>query len=249
MSAAETHAHTLASDGMVSAEQLGRAAAGAGISVLAVTDHDTCSAFERAREEGARVGVDVIRGEEVTTALPAGIHVIGLFLEHQIRMGMSLVDTVDAIHAQGGLAVLPHPFMPTFFASISERRARRLLETRRVDGIELLHTAVMSPRGRTRLTEFYGEHRERLGAALGAGDSHFGEHDVGRVVTVFEGRTAADLRKAIEAGATSPARGRAPQGPPLSMRLAQQRRSLLWLPRERRAGRVGRGAGPDVPPT
>jgi predicted metal-dependent phosphoesterase TrpH len=246
LAAAEVHAHTLASDGMVSAEDLVRAAAAAGVAVLCITDHDTLGATEQAVELGASLGVEVVRGEEVTTAMPSGTHIVGLFLERPVRMGMSMEDTVDAIHDQGGLAILAHPFMPFFFASISEGRARSLLERRSVDGIELRHTAVMTPRGRRRLDEFYMSHRARLGAALGAGDSHFGRHDLGRVVTVFPGRSAAHFRAALEARTTSPRYGLSPSGPPLSMRLAQQRRSLLWLPKERRAGRVGGGVGPGA---
>jgi hypothetical protein len=66
------------------------------------------------------------------------------------------------------------------------------------------------------------------------------------MVTVFPGRSAADFRAALEARTTSPRFGLSPSGPPLSMRLAQQRRSLLWLPGERRAGRVGGGVGPGA---
>jgi hypothetical protein len=246
LSAAEVHAHTLASDGMVSPEELVAAAAAAGISVLCITDHDTIASTARAVEAGLAVGVEVVSGQEVTTALPSGTHIVGLFLSRPVRMGMSMEDTVDAIHDQGGLAVLAHPFMPTYFASIGERRALSLLETRSVDGIELRHTAVMTPRGRRRLDAFYASHRERLGAALGAGDSHFGRHDLGRVVTVFPGRTAADFRAAVEGRQTSPRPGLVCEPPPLSLRLAQQRRSLLWLPGERRAGRVGGGVGPGA---
>jgi len=242
MSAAETHAHTLASDGMVTPEDLVAAAAAARISVLCVTDHDTMGAADRATEKGAELGVDVVRGEEVTTSMPAGTHVVGLFLERPVRMGMSIEDTVDAIRDQGGLAVLPHPFMPTYFASISPRRASRLVERRRLDGIELRHTAWMTPRGWSLLDDFYAQNRDALGAALGASDSHFGRHDLGRMVTVFPGRTAADLRRAIEERTTSPLRGLTPPAPSLWMRLSQQQRSLLWLPRERLAGRVGRAA-------
>lgn len=244
LGAAEVHAHTLASDGMVSPEDLVAAAAAAGISVLCITDHDTMASVDRARAAAESAGVSVVAGQEVTTALPSGTHIVGLFLTHPVRMGMSMEDTVDAIHEQGGLAVLAHPFMPTYFASINERRARTLLETRSVDGIELRHTAVMTPRGRRRLDSFYADHQPRLGAALGAGDSHFGRHDLGRVVTVFPGATAADFRQAILDRRTSPRPGIQPTPPPLSMRLAQQRRSLLWLPNERRAGRVGGGVGP-----
>ncbi len=242
---AEIHAHTLASDGMVTATDLVRAAAAIGLSVLCVTDHDTLSDLGAATELGASLGVDVVRGEEVTASFPPGIHIVGLFLERQVRMHMSVEDTVDAIHDAGGLAVIAHPFMPTWFASMTAGRARQLLETHHVDGIEVRHTAPVLPRAWGQLDTFYSEHKDRLGAALGAGDSHFGEHDLGRVLTVFPGRTAADLRRAIEERTTSPLSGSvAPSGPPLKMRLAQQYRSMVWLAGERRAGRVGAGAGP-----
>ncbi|HVC05114.1 MAG TPA: PHP domain-containing protein [Candidatus Acidoferrales bacterium] len=242
---AEVHAHTLASDGMVSPEALVRAAAAIGLNVLCITDHDTMPDIGHAIELGASLGVDVVRGEEVTASFPPGIHIVGLFLERQVRMHMSVEDTVDAIHDAGGLAVIAHPFMPTWFASMTPGRARQLLESHRVDGIELRHTAPVLPGTWKQLDGFYAGHREELGAALGAGDSHFGEHDLGRVLTVFPGRTAADLRRAIQRRTTSPRSGSfSPTGPPLRMRLAQQYRSMIWLGGERRAGRVGSGAGP-----
>ncbi len=242
---AEIHAHTLASDGMVSAVELVRAAAAIGLDVLCITDHDTISELGPAIEAGSALGVEVVRGEEVTASFPPGIHIVGLFLEHQIRMHMSVEDTVDAIHDAGGLAVIAHPFMPTWFASITPGRARTLLETHRVDGIELRHTAPVLPRTWRLLDVFYADNRERLGAALGAGDSHFGEHDLGRVLTVFPGKSATDLRRAIEGRTTTPITGSvSPTPPPVRVRLAQQYRSMVWLGGERRAGRVGGGAGP-----
>jgi hypothetical protein len=242
---AEIHAHTLASDGMVSATDLVRAAAAIGLDVLCITDHDTISDLGPAIDAGHSLGVDVVRGEEVTASFPPGIHILGLFLDRQIRMHMSVEDTIDAIHDAGGLAIIAHPFMPTWFASMTPGKARHLLESHRVDGIELRHTAPVLPRTWGLLDTFYAEHREQLGAALGAGDSHFGEHDLGRVLTVFPGKTAADLRSAIEAGTTSPLLGAvSPSPPPVRMRLAQQYRSMIWLGGERRAGRVGSGAGP-----
>jgi hypothetical protein len=246
---AEIHSHTLASDGMVSAVELVRAAAAIGLHVLCVTDHDTIADLGPATETGAALGVDVVQGEEVTASFPPGIHIVGLFLDRQIRMHMSVEDTVDAIHDAGGLAVIAHPFMPTWFASMTPGKARSLLESRRVDGIELRHTAPVLPRTWGLLDAFYAEHRDRLGAALGAGDSHFGAHDLGRVLTVFPGRSAADLRRAIEDRTTSPLSNTvSPSPPPLRMRLAQQYRSMVWLGGERRAGRVGRGAGPSGGP-
>lgn len=246
LGAAELHSHTLASDGMVSADDLVRAASAIGLSVLCITDHDRLGATQRSIELGREMGVDVVVGEEITTRMPPGVHIIGLFLRRPVRMGMTVADTVDAIHDEGGLAILPHPFMPTYFASIGSRQARDLLEHRQVDGIELRHTAVVLPGTWGRLDAFYREYRERLGAAIGAGDSHFGAADLGRVVTLFPGRSAADLRRALEARTTSPYRGIEPSGPRLSKRVLQQYRALLWLGAERRAGRVGVGVGPRV---
>ena len=244
--AAEVHAHTLASDGMVTGRELVRAAADIGLHVLCITDHDTMTAVAAAQEAGAEFGVDVVSGQEITAAGPAGAHVIALFLERPVRMGMPVEDTVDAIRDHGGLAIIAHPLMPTYFASLGRRRLQRLIDRGTVDGIELRHTAVMAPGGFARLDGLYADHRDALGAALGAGDSHFGRHDLGRVVTMFPGTTAADLRRAIETRTTSPARGLAPEPPPTLLRLAQQRRSLWWLPRERRSGRVGGGVGPTA---
>jgi hypothetical protein len=244
LTAAEVHAHTRASDGMVSAPDLARAAAAAGLSVVCVTDHDTIGDLTEAVDVGAELGVDVVRGQEVTCVFPPGTHITALFIEKQIRMHMSVEDTVDAIHDQGGLAIIAHPFMPTYFASLSQRRLNSLLASRTVDGIELRHTAPVLPGTWKRLDEYYAAHREQLGAALGAGDSHFGPRDIGRMITVFEGGGAAGLRSAIQRRATSPRRGLEPSPPGLRARLAQQQRAMIWLSHQRRTGRVGQGAGP-----
>lgn len=244
-SAAEVHAHTLASDGMVTAPELVRAAAAIGLSAVCVTDHDTITDLAEATEVGAALGVDVVRGEEVTCVFPPGTHIVALFIEKPIRMHMSVEDTVDAIHDQGGLALIAHPFMPTYFASMTPGRLDALLERRRVDGIELRHTAPVLPGTWKRLDLYYGGHRDQLGAAVGAGDSHYGANDLGRVVTVFEGSGAAGLRAALEARTTSPMAGISPEPPGWRARLGQQRRSMLWLPQQRRTGRVGGGVGPS----
>jgi predicted metal-dependent phosphoesterase TrpH len=242
---AEVHAHTRASDGMVTPVELVRAAAGAGLQVVCVTDHDVIPDLAEAIDVGAALGVGVVRGEEVTCVFPPGTHIVGLFLERQIRMHMSAEDTVDAIHDQGGLAIVAHPFMPTYFASMTQRRLDTLLETRSVDGIELRHTAPVLPGTWKRLDEYYAAHRDRLGAAVGAGDSHFGAADIGRIVTVFEGAGAAGLHASLEARTTSPRDGIRPSRPGLRARLAQQQRSMIWLSHQRRTGRVGGGVGPN----
>ena len=132
---AELHCHTTASDGTVSPENLVEIAEHVGLDVLAVTDHDTMTGALRARDYALRVGarVEVVVGMEVTTRRQD--HIVGLFLERPPEIFRSVADTVNAIHAQGGLAIVAHPFLG-LPSSISAGRLRKALERCRFDGIE-----------------------------------------------------------------------------------------------------------------
>jgi predicted metal-dependent phosphoesterase TrpH/glycosyltransferase involved in cell wall biosynthesis len=77
-----------------------------GLGAIAITDHNEISGAIEAREQAD--GIKVIVSEEVKTAHEG--EVIGLFIEEKIPRGMSMRETIDAIHAQGGLAYVPHPF-------------------------------------------------------------------------------------------------------------------------------------------
>ena len=146
---------------------------------------------------------------------------------------MSIEDTVDAIHEQGALAIVPHPFMPVYFGSIQPYMLRRLLEKHQVDGIEMVFTVPIGARRRKELDGFYAANRDRLGAAIGGSDCHFGVHDIASAVTEFEG----DFKTAVLERRTSPRRlrnaGRAPAG----VALRQQWRALVALPLRRMRGR------------
>jgi hypothetical protein len=244
LSLAEIHTHTLASDGIVSSSELICDAANAGVKVLCITDHDSMSATPADVDLGASMGVDVVHGEEVTTSFPPGIHILGLFLTKQVRMHMSIVDTVDAIHEQGGLVVVPHPFMPTWFASMGPRRLLKLMETHAVDGIEIRHPWPVLPGTWRYLDGFYARHQERLGAAVAGSDAHYGRIDLMRRPTLFPGTTAADLRKAIIERATSPLVLEQKLSPTLAQRISQHKRGNIWFPAQRRKGLVGWGVGP-----
>jgi predicted metal-dependent phosphoesterase TrpH len=234
-SIADPHCHTVASDGMATPAELVAAAVAAGVDLVAVTDHDTMAAAAEVVRRGAEAGLAVVAGEEVTTRWPAQTHVLGWFLEEPVRSGMSLADTVDAIHEQEGLAVIPHPFMPTWFASCQPGMLERLIETTPVDGVELLHTAPTTRRRSARLERFYARHAERLGAAVAGSDSHFGGHDIGRAVTLFPGVGPEAFRDAVRERRTRP-EVRLASSVPLGLRARQQGRSLVRLPLRRLLG-------------
>lgn len=237
MSFADPHCHTTASDGMVGPAELVAAAAERQLTLIAVCDHDTMASAAEVHARGEEAGLAVVCGEEVTTRWPAQTHVVGWFLERPVRSSMSLEDTVDAIHAQGGLAVIPHPFMPTYFASCQPGMLARLIEKHPVDGIEILHSSPTSAARQQRLAGFYNANRERLGAAIGASDSHFGRYDLGQVLTEFQGTSPEDFRAAVLGRRTTPRQGR-PASVPTGVALRQQWRSLVVLPVRRVRGRL-----------
>jgi predicted metal-dependent phosphoesterase TrpH len=80
-----------------------------GISCVAVTDHNEIEgAFvieKLVREQGAPL--KVVIGEEVKTAEG---EIIGLFLKDWVPRDLSPEETVRAIHEQGGMAIIPHPY-------------------------------------------------------------------------------------------------------------------------------------------
>jgi predicted metal-dependent phosphoesterase TrpH len=77
----DLHTHSTASDGLFPPAELVRRAHAAGVTVLALTDHDSTAGVLEAQAEGARLGVEVIAGCEINTDLPTGdAHVLGYFV-------------------------------------------------------------------------------------------------------------------------------------------------------------------------
>jgi hypothetical protein len=228
---ADPHCHTDASDGMVTPAELVDAAVKAGLDLIAVCDHDTMASVREAQARGEAAGLTVVAGQEVTTKGPAQTHILGWFLERPIARGMSIEDTVAAIHEQGALVIIPHPFMPVYFGSIQPGMLRRLIERERVDGIEMLSTVPVGGARRKLLNGFYDANRERLGAAIGASDCHFGAQDLGRALTTYDG----DFRAAVMECTTKPTPG-VRHRVPIGIALRQQWRALVELPIKRIRG-------------
>ncbi|MEI7682863.1 MAG: PHP-associated domain-containing protein [Candidatus Saccharibacteria bacterium] len=101
----DLHTHSIASvDGGITVQQYRQLLDKEKLNYIAVTDHNR---IDFAQELHRELGDKIIVGEEIMTT--AG-ELIGLFLTTAITSGMSPLDTVHAIHAQGGLVYLPHPF-------------------------------------------------------------------------------------------------------------------------------------------
>lgn len=73
----DLHTHTTASDGQYTPSELVSLAKGRGLSVLAVTDHDTIAGVNEAQRAGDALGLRVIRGVELSAKDYTNCHILG----------------------------------------------------------------------------------------------------------------------------------------------------------------------------
>ncbi|NMR19008.1 PHP domain-containing protein [Cellulomonas fimi] len=106
----DLHTHSTASDGTDAPAAVVRAAAAAGVAVVALTDHDTTAGWDEAADAAREVGTALVRGTEVS-ALSHGI----------------------SVHL---LSYLQDPAHPALAAELERTRTARLARARRM--VELL---------------------------------------------------------------------------------------------------------------
>jgi 3',5'-nucleoside bisphosphate phosphatase len=94
---ADLHTHSTASDGLLAPARLIQQASERGLSVLALTDHDTTMGLDEALAAGRRHGVRVIAGIELSTDVEHGqMHMLGYGID---RHEAGLLSTLEALRA------------------------------------------------------------------------------------------------------------------------------------------------------
>ncbi|MCI0856238.1 MAG: hypothetical protein J4N98_06085, partial [Chloroflexi bacterium] len=233
MGSADLHIHTALGDGMAEIpEVLAYVEEQTDLSVIAVTEHDDLRAAELAREAWARGSYkfEVVLGEEVTTLEG---HILALFIEEPIEGLRPLEPTLEAIHKQSGLAIIPHP-MSWLTRSVGQRTIERVLRQDSAgvffDGME--HS--VSPAARVTSKKAHRLNQERYHfAEVGGSDAHFLQA-IGSSHTQFSGTSARDLRAAISSRETTVVSGRHPSLLQLGLGpvIRQQWRGILATPRQ-----------------
>ncbi len=84
MSKVDLHIHSTASDGRHSPQEIVRKAAGLGLEVIALADHDSVDGIAPALEEARKLDrLQFIPAVEVSTDVPSGeVHVLGYFIDY-----------------------------------------------------------------------------------------------------------------------------------------------------------------------
>ena len=102
----DLHSHSTESDGVLTPTAAVRAAAADGVTVLALTDHDTMTGLAEAGAAAAACGIELVAGVEVSCQWGSeSVHLLGLFLDPE------------------------DPPLTAFFDQVSRRRRERIAET------------------------------------------------------------------------------------------------------------------------
>lgn len=195
---ADIHIHTTASDGFDSVQDILDYTAALGtLDVVAITDHDVLDASLWAYEHRARYPFEIIPGVEVSTAEG---HMLALWVQKPIPMGMSLAETAAAIHEQDGIAILAHPFELTITFKVFMHYLQQpasLLSTG-IDAIEVYNAASPTPASNPLARRL----AEQIKLPMTGGSDAHSLGGIGCGITRFNGRTADELRRAITATQT-----------------------------------------------
>jgi predicted metal-dependent phosphoesterase TrpH len=185
----EFHSHSsLSYDGRDPVELLLGQAEAVGLDALAVTDHDEIDASLRAADLAPDYDLVGIPGMEITSE--AG-HVLGLGIEEGVPPGLSYDETLDRIHAQDGIAIVPHPFQKSRHGVAAHITRGQLASA---DAIEVYNSRLLTGRSNRRAERFARDH----GLPMTAGsDAHISEM-VGQAVTEVD-TTHEDVSSILEA--------------------------------------------------
>lgn len=127
----DLHTHSTVSDGTVPPAELVRAAADARLDAVALTDHDSVGGWEVAAAEAGRVGIEFVPGVELSCRWYG-------------------VEPAISLHL---LAYYVDPADPDLTAEMArvrasrERRAERIVELMRADGVDVTYEEVLGYAG------------------------------------------------------------------------------------------------------
>ncbi|NMB85145.1 MAG: hypothetical protein A4E44_01323 [Methanosaeta sp. PtaB.Bin018] len=184
----DLHIHSNYSDGHASVVEIINAAMHRGLDGIALTDHDNMRGIPAARRyiKEQKLDLILIPGVEVTTSEG---HLLVLGVEEPPKRKLSPEETIEAAHALGGIADVPHPYHP-FRNAIG-----RIPD---VDAVEVYNSKHLFGLANGRA---WVEARRRHMPMVAGSDSHFAE-TVGLGVTEMDAADVDEVLDAIVAGRT-----------------------------------------------
>lgn len=78
-----------------------------GLDIIAISDHNTTKGLKIAIAEAKDKNIIVVPSIEISSSEG---HILGFGVDVDISKDLSPNDTIDIIHDNGGIAIIPHPF-------------------------------------------------------------------------------------------------------------------------------------------
>ncbi len=206
MGLADIHMHTIFSyDGTATVPAVLKRARQTGLDIIAITDHDEIRGALQAEQLASKFDIQVIPGIEITTAEG---DLLALSIHQMVPAGLSLIETVKRVGAQGGYCIAPHPNAIgwgmkslkaySIYQALKEQDVRRILI-----GIETYNATTLDRDG-NHAAKMWADRMDI--AQTGSSDAHVLDA-IGLGATLFPGRTPADLYAALWTGTTSVYKG------------------------------------------
>jgi len=176
----DLHVHTIGSkDGHTKTEELPKIIRSRNLDGVAVTEHDRLNPLEF-------LDVLIVPGIEVSSR---DGHVIGLGVHDRIPSRLPADETVQLIHDQNGVAIIPHPYDPVCeCVKIAELKTRPdAVETMNADALSFHISSWLARRDAVKF---------KL-PQVGGSDSHI-PHTIGNAYTVIDSRSR-DLEDVLDA--------------------------------------------------
>jgi len=188
----DLHSHTTYSkhwfwgmDALNTPQQMVKAAIKKGVNGLAVTDHQTVKGSIVAKNFAKRYrDFIVITGSEIRTL--SG-DVVALGIREDVPDDLSLADTIEKIHNQGGIAVAAHPFARFIVRKCVGYEAKRL------DAVEVFNAGSCKGFQNRKALEYANSFNKPKTAGS---DAHY-MRDVGRAGIICDARTQDDVLDCI----------------------------------------------------
>ena len=77
----DLHTHSIMSDGALSPAEVVRHAKAAGLSAVALSDHDSIDGVREAMEEGNKIGIEVVPAIELSAVSDTELHILGYYID------------------------------------------------------------------------------------------------------------------------------------------------------------------------
>ncbi|MBU3957540.1 MAG: PHP domain-containing protein [Nanoarchaeota archaeon] len=188
----DLHSHTVYSkhwfwgtDALDTPQRMVKAAIKRGMSGLAITDHQTVKGSLVAKKFAKRCkGFIILTGTEIRTL--AG-DVVALGIKEDVPDDLSLADTIERIHALGGIAVAAHPFAKFIVRKCVGYEAKRL------DAIEVFNAGSCKGFQNRKAAEYAG----KFGMPKSAGSDAHCARDAGRAGIICGARTQDDVLESV----------------------------------------------------